>query len=67
MDLKTSDEVQQYVDAELNNLAGAPLDICGTWKKARPVAMFLLKFLPPSWKAILQPLASALDTFCPNP
>ncbi len=66
--LKSIDEVQQYVDAENAATAmnvGAPQDLCAAWRKARPVVLFVVNFMPASWRAVVQPVVSALDTFCP--
>lgn len=68
MTLKSIDEVQQYVDAETAAMAatvGAPQDLCATWKRARPVVLFIVTLLPSSWKSVVTPFTNALDTFCP--
>lgn len=70
MNLATFADVQAYVDAELAKASAtvaAPtaIDVCTAWKRARPVVMFLMPFLPSGWKAVVQPVMTALDTFCP--
>ena len=70
MTLQSFDEVEQYVAAENAAAAatvGAPQDLCSAWRKARPVVLFVLNLplIPSRWKAIIQPVLTALDTFCP--
>lgn len=57
----------EEIDAHIEKHAMAKgLDVCATFKKVRPVLVFVksLLFFKPKWQAILQTLIDVLDKQC---
>lgn len=55
------EETQNLVEAQDSEKA---FDLCGFYKKARPILNFIKQFLPKKWKEILEMLMKNLDEHC---
>lgn len=57
------EETQSKVEA-LNADKNLALDLCGIYKKVRPILIFAEQFLPKAWKEILDAFIKLLDNQC---
>ncbi len=55
------EETQKQVDAQN---AETPVDLCGLYKKARPILNFIKQFLPKLWKEIVDAFMKLIDEQC---
>jgi hypothetical protein len=75
----TFEDVDNYVSAHVATVQGirppavAPANLpvefskfCDIWAAARPILVFIVRFLPGNWKKIVQPLIDFLDLLCPK-
>ncbi len=67
--LKTKEDVNKYVADHYGTMAAVPMDVCGTWNKAKPVLDYIFAFglVPSRWRLVYTSLAAVMDAFCAVP
>ncbi len=64
--LQTKAEVNAYLDEHYGALSAIPMDVCGTWNRAKPVLDYIFAFglVPSKWRIAYTSLAAVMDAFC---
>jgi len=57
------EETEKQVD-ELSASKPKPADLCGYYKIARPILLWIIPILPKKWKETLEALMKYLDDHC---